>query len=66
MSRSGDSVDLIVEKLNVGIQDNYLIQITGDVQNSLPTSMDESSTQGGDMRVFYMVHPAVDTDSSQV
>lgn len=48
----------------VGIQDNYLIQITGDVQNSLPTSMEESGTQSGDIRVFYMVHPAVDTDSS--
>ena len=47
-----------------GRQDNYLIQITGDVQNSLPTSMDESSTQGGDVRVFYMVHPSVDADSS--
>jgi DNA replication licensing factor MCM6 len=57
---------VVQDKLKIDIQDNYLIQITGDVQNSLPTSMDESSTQGGDMRVFYMVHPAVDTDSSQV
>jgi hypothetical protein len=26
--------------------------------------MDESSTQGGDVRLFYMVHPGVDADSS--
>ncbi|KAI0254879.1 mis5 protein [Lactifluus subvellereus] len=58
--------ELITKVLRKLVKDNYLIQITGDVQNSLPTSADESSTQGGDMRVFYMVHPAVDTDSSQV
>lgn len=58
--------ELVTKVLRKLVKDNYLIQITGDVQNSLPTSMDESSTQSGDMRVFYMVHPAVDTDSSQV
>jgi len=59
--------ELIMKVLRKLVKDNYLIQITGDVQNSLPTSMDESSgTQGGDLRVFYMVHPSVDTDSSQV
>jgi len=59
--------ELITKVLKKLVKDNYLIQITGDVQNSLPTSMDESSgTQGGDLRVFYMVHPSVDTDSSQV
>ncbi|KAH9977611.1 mis5 protein [Lactifluus volemus] len=58
--------ELITKVLRKLVKDNYLIQITGDVQNSLPTSTDESSTQGTDMRVFYMVHPAVDTDSSQV
>ncbi|KAH9002283.1 MCM-domain-containing protein [Lactarius hatsudake] len=56
--------ELITKVLKKLVKDNYLIQITGDVQNSLPTSMDESSTQGGDMRVFYMVHPGVDADSS--
>jgi len=58
--------ELVTKVLRKLVKDNYLIQITGDVQNSLPTSMDESGTQSGDMRVFYMVHPAVDTDSSQV
>ncbi|KAF8272164.1 mis5 protein [Lactarius quietus] len=56
--------ELITKVLRKLVKDNYLIQITGDVQNSLPTSMDESSTQGGDVRVFYMVHPGVDADSS--
>jgi len=45
-------------------QDNYLIQITGDVQNSLPTSMEESNGPEGNVRVYYMVHPSVDTESS--
>lgn len=56
--------ELITKVLKKLVKDNYLIQITGDVQNSLPTSMDESSTQGGDVRLFYMVHPGVDADSS--
>lgn len=56
--------ELITKVLRKLVKDGYLIQIAGDVQNSLPTSMDESSTQGGDIRVFYMVHPGVDADSS--
>ncbi|KAI0307003.1 mis5 protein [Multifurca ochricompacta] len=60
--------ELIVKVLRKLVKDNYLIQITGDVQNSLPASIDESSTEGVEMdiRVFYMVHPGVDTDSSQL
>lgn len=56
--------------VNVLLQDNYLIEIKGDVQDSLPTSMEESSgqpsfdTQDGNVRVYYMVHPSVDTESS--
>ncbi|KAI0265220.1 MCM-domain-containing protein [Gloeopeniophorella convolvens] len=57
--------ELITKVLRKLVKDNYLIQITGDVQNSLPTSMDESSAQEGEVRVFYMVHPAVDTEASQ-
>lgn len=51
-------------------QDNYLIEIKGDVQESLPPSMDESSgqvsgdSQDGIVRVYYMVHPSVDTEGS--
>ena len=47
-----------------------MIEIRGDVQESLP-SMDESGgqssamdTQDGEVRVYYMVHPSVDTDVS--
>ncbi|KAI0053772.1 MCM-domain-containing protein [Auriscalpium vulgare] len=54
--------ELITKVLKKLVKDNYLIQITGDIQNSLPTSMEESSAQEGDVRVYYMVHPAVDTD----
>ena len=52
------------------LQDNYLIEIRGDVQDSLPPSMEESSgqqtvdSQEGNVRVYYMVHPSVDTEGS--
>jgi len=47
-------------------QENYLLEIRGDVQESLP-SMDteESSLPSGDaenVRMYYMVHPSVDTE----
>jgi DNA replication licensing factor MCM6 len=52
-------------------QDNYLIEVKGDVQDSLP-SMDEDSAQSSigqdheNIRVYYMVHPSVDTDEPSV
>jgi DNA replication licensing factor MCM6 len=51
-------------------QDNYLIEARGDVQESLPPSADDSvapsmSIQDGEnVRVYYMVHPSVDTEES--
>lgn len=47
-------------------QDNYLIEVKGDVQDSLP-SIDEDSQQlsvadGENVRVYYMVHPTVDME----
>ncbi|KAA1466637.1 MCM-domain-containing protein [Dentipellis sp. KUC8613] len=54
--------ELLTKVLKKLVKDSYLIQMTGDVQNSLPTSMDESSGQDGNLRVFYMVHPSVDID----
>jgi len=51
-------------------QDNYLIEVRGDVQESLPPSADENSAQssgiqdGENVRVYYMVHPSVDTEGS--
>lgn len=50
-------------------QDNYLIEVRGDVQESL-MSADDSSTlpssvqDGENVRVYYMVHPSVDTEGS--
>ena len=38
--------------------------IKGDVQESLPTSTDEGGMQDdSNMRVYYVVHPSVDTDA---
>lgn len=48
-------------------QDNYLIEARGDVQDSLPESMEESAGQSfedSNVRVYYMVHPSVDTDTA--
>ncbi|TFY64490.1 hypothetical protein EVJ58_g2595 [Rhodofomes roseus] len=62
--------ELITKMLKKLVKDNYLIEIKGDVQDSLPESMEESSAQpsfdgqGGDVRVYYMVHPSVDTEGS--
>ncbi|KAF7792871.1 hypothetical protein EIP86_003972 [Pleurotus ostreatoroseus] len=62
--------ELISKMLRKLVKDNYLIEIRGDVQESLP-SMDESSGQPstdpageGSTRVYYMVHPSVDTEAS--
>lgn len=61
--------ELITKMLKKLVKDNYLIEVKGDVQESLP-SIDESSgqpsfdTQDSNVRVYYMVHPSVDTDQS--
>ena len=66
----GASAQPSVWWLILGLQDNYLIEIRGDVQESLPTSMDESSAHAsadihdGTVRVYYMVHPSVDLEGS--
>jgi len=51
------------------LQDNFLIEVKGDVQDSLRPSADEESQEsagptGDDVRVYYLVHPSVDTESS--
>lgn len=62
--------ELITKMLRKLVKDNYLIEIRGDVQDSLPESMEESSgqpsmdSQDGNFRVYYMVHPSVDTEGS--
>jgi DNA replication licensing factor MCM6 len=48
------------------------MEVRGDVQDSLPSMGDESqdppsiAEPGEDVRVFYLVHPSVDTESSSM
>ena len=66
---NSDLVFLPSSSLLSAAQDTYLIEVRGDVQESLP-SMDETSAQssgvqeGENVRVYYMVHPSVDTEGS--
>ncbi|KAF8897783.1 MCM2/3/5 family-domain-containing protein [Infundibulicybe gibba] len=61
--------ELITKMLRKLVKDNYLIEVRGDVQESLP-SVDEESTglsapmDDDNVRIYYMVHPSVDTESS--
>ncbi|KAH9482511.1 DNA replication licensing factor mcm6 [Psilocybe cubensis] len=60
--------ELIVKLLRRLVKENYLLEIKGDAQDSL-LSADESQlssapVEGDNVRVFYMVHPSVDTESS--
>jgi len=61
--------ELITKMLRKLVKDNYLIEVRGDVQESLP-SVDENSVEssgaqeGENIRVYYMVHPSVDTEGS--
>ncbi|KAH7919533.1 MCM-domain-containing protein [Leucogyrophana mollusca] len=60
--------ELITKLLRKLVKDNYLIEVRGDVQESLPASADEPSAQSSglqdteNIRVYYMVHPSVDTE----
>ena len=54
--------------INQIIQENYLLEVKGDAQASM-LSMDESqessaAVDGQNVRVYYYVHPSVDTESS--
>ncbi|KAH8096726.1 MCM-domain-containing protein [Cristinia sonorae] len=61
--------ELITKLLRKLVKDSYLIEVKGDVHDSLP-SMDESSGQPSldlsdpSTRVYYMVHPSVDVEAS--
>ncbi|KAE9409894.1 MCM-domain-containing protein [Gymnopus androsaceus JB14] len=55
--------ELITKMLKKLVKENYLIEIRGDVQDSLP----ESAASGADaenVKMHYMVHPSVDADES--
>ncbi|KAH9943221.1 MCM-domain-containing protein [Epithele typhae] len=62
--------ELITKVLKKLVKESFLLEVRGDVQESLPPSMEDSSgnqtleSQEGDFKVYYMVHPAVDTDLS--
>ncbi|KIP12786.1 hypothetical protein PHLGIDRAFT_81292 [Phlebiopsis gigantea 11061_1 CR5-6] len=60
--------ELVTKMLRKLVRDNYLIEIIGDVQESLP-SFDESSHRSAaeseaNVKRFYMVHPSVDVDGT--
>ncbi|TCD69216.1 MCM DNA helicase complex subunit mcm6 [Steccherinum ochraceum] len=61
--------ELITKLLRKLVKDNFVLELKGDVHDSLP-SMDESSgqpsadSQDAATRVYYMVHPAVDVETS--
>ncbi|KAJ7129333.1 MCM2/3/5 family-domain-containing protein [Mycena epipterygia] len=59
--------ELIVKMIKKLVKDNYLLEVKGDVQDSLP-SMDEDSqpAEGENVKVYYMVHPSVDTEGSSL
>lgn len=53
------------------MQENYLLEVKGDAQASM-LSMDGESQEssaavdGENVRVYYYVHPSVDTESSSL
>ncbi|KAJ7044696.1 MCM2/3/5 family-domain-containing protein [Mycena alexandri] len=59
--------ELITKMLRKLVKDNYLLEVKGDVQDSLP-SMDEESqpVEGENVKVYYLVHPSVDTEGSSM
>ncbi|KAF9021689.1 MCM-domain-containing protein [Hymenopellis radicata] len=56
--------ELMTKMLRKLVKENYLIAVRGDVQESLPESESSEPQSGDNVRVYYMVHPQVDTDSS--
>ncbi|KAJ6485132.1 MCM2/3/5 family-domain-containing protein [Mycena vitilis] len=59
--------ELITKMIRKLVKDNYLLEVKGDVQDSLP-SMDEDSQpiEGDNIKLYYMVHPSVDTEGSSL
>ncbi|KIK67747.1 hypothetical protein GYMLUDRAFT_36511 [Collybiopsis luxurians FD-317 M1] len=54
--------ELITKMLRKLVKENYLIEIRGDVHDSLPESGLSGDTENA--RVYYMVHPSVDAEES--
>ncbi|KAM6496102.1 MCM domain containing protein [Amanita muscaria] len=63
--------ELMIKMLRKLAKENYLIEVKGDVQESL-RSIDEESQEtsapvdSDNVRVYYMVHPSVDMDESSM
>lgn len=56
--------ELVAKVLRKLVKDNYLIEIRGAVSDSLPSEESQSSaTEGSNVRVHYLVHPSVETDT---
>ncbi|KAK7062043.1 DNA helicase [Favolaschia claudopus] len=59
--------ELITKVLRKLVKDSYLLQVKGDVQDSLPSMDDESQPADGvNVKVYYLVHPAVDTEGTSL
>ncbi|KAF7775735.1 hypothetical protein Agabi119p4_4128 [Agaricus bisporus var. burnettii] len=61
--------ELITKVLRRMTKESYLIEARGDVQDSLLSSDTQESSipvEGENVRVYYMVHPGVDLDSSSM
>ncbi|KAF7307455.1 DNA helicase [Mycena indigotica] len=57
--------ELITKMLRKLVKDNYLLEVKGDVQESLPSMEEESQpTDSENVKVHYMVHPSVDMEGS--
>ncbi|KAF9006633.1 mis5 protein [Cyathus striatus] len=63
--------ELIIKVLRKLVKDTYLLEIKGDVEETLSSAVldtQESSlpAEGDNVRVYYMVHPSVDTEGSSL
>nr|GAT48056.1 predicted protein [Mycena chlorophos] len=56
--------ELITKMLRKLVKDNYLLEVRGGVQDSLPSMEEDSQPIASDDQVHYMVHPSVDTDEA--
>ncbi|KAF8914237.1 mis5 protein [Gymnopilus junonius] len=61
--------ELISKLLRRLVKESFLIEVRGDAQDSLMSADGESqessaAMEGENVRVYYMVHPSVDTESS--
>ncbi|CAK5275412.1 unnamed protein product [Mycena citricolor] len=56
--------ELITKMLKKLVKDNYLLEVKGDVQESLPSMDEESQPSDENVKMYYMVHPAVDIDEA--